>query len=496
MRKMKQQPTQLLSFALLHWLLQLQFHPAQGLLSFHHHHHQPPLFNTQFGRRQLRLLPPTPPSTFDHGKRMSPAFVSIGLGPEKPEKQDEEEEVKELVAGIDYEIPNHEEYRTSRRSQLDEQCDVWFQSLLHGKEAGCLQYNKNDNNDDDDDDDGNGNVTAAQYARDILTTPVPLMNEYILPVDDPDYTPYVTTKLPWTPLVPAYGLEEFGLPIPRRNAETWRHFDVIGMIQQDYSLDISSGTNCPILTKEQVMKYQTILETKGIWLHNKDCEARLIYIDGKFCSQLSKTTNWAYNLGQEMKNDDPKQDDENDHDDMSTTQVIPTNIIPLLKRLTDGFTDELAIPVPCNDELLLSYRNLSKPNHNIGDPTSQFAINVQQGTACFAALNTIKTEAVAYIHAPKQTQHNNHTTTTTTTTNHENNVEDKDQDNTMMMMAQPTTIKPVLIVNAATRTGGVVVVNDDDDDNNNNDDKGVAYHPRNLGGSRRWSTTVSRTILC
>lgn len=57
----------------------------------------------------------------------------------------------------------------------------------------------------------------------------------MLPMEDPEYTPYVNEKLPWEPLLPAFGLEEFGLPVPRRNAETWRHFDVIGMVNQDYS---------------------------------------------------------------------------------------------------------------------------------------------------------------------------------------------------------------------------------------------------------------------
>ena len=55
------------------------------------------------------------------------------------------------------------------------------------------------------------------------------------PVDDPEYTPYVNERLPWEPLLPAFGLEEFGLPVPRRNAESWRHFDVAGMVNQDYS---------------------------------------------------------------------------------------------------------------------------------------------------------------------------------------------------------------------------------------------------------------------
>lgn len=50
-----------------------------------------------------------------------------------------------------------------------------------------------------------------------------------------EWTPYVTARLPWTPLVPSYGLEYYGLPIPRRNAETWRQFDVTGLIEQDYS---------------------------------------------------------------------------------------------------------------------------------------------------------------------------------------------------------------------------------------------------------------------
>ena len=55
------------------------------------------------------------------------------------------------------------------------------------------------------------------------------------PVGSEEWTPYVTTRLPWSPLRPAYGLEEYGLPTPRRNAEAWRHFDVTGMVGQDYS---------------------------------------------------------------------------------------------------------------------------------------------------------------------------------------------------------------------------------------------------------------------
>jgi hypothetical protein len=89
--------------------------------------------------------------------------VSIGLGPEKAETEEEGEEssetTKELVAGVDYEIPDHEAYRTSRRSKLDEQCDQWFGALLGDEtERGVMG-------------------SLADQAREILTTPVALTNE-------------------------------------------------------------------------------------------------------------------------------------------------------------------------------------------------------------------------------------------------------------------------------------------------------------------------------
>lgn len=79
--------------------------------------------------------------------------VSIGLGPEKGK----DDEVKELVPGLDFEVPDHESYRTSRRSKLDEQCDNWFESLM-GNEIGIMG-------------------SLAEDAKTILMTPVPLVNE-------------------------------------------------------------------------------------------------------------------------------------------------------------------------------------------------------------------------------------------------------------------------------------------------------------------------------
>ena len=85
----------------------------------------------------------------------SSLYVSIGLGPEKKEGEDK----KELVAGADYEIPDHEAYRTSRRSKADEQSDVWFGALLGNEEdIGILK-------------------PLAEKTRAILLTPVELVNE-------------------------------------------------------------------------------------------------------------------------------------------------------------------------------------------------------------------------------------------------------------------------------------------------------------------------------
>lgn len=93
-------------------------------------------------------------------------YVSIGLGPAKKTEEDGEDsgaavevEKVELVAGVDYEIPDHEAYRTSRRSKLDEQCDAWFGALLGGEEdRGILG-------------------SLAEEARRTLLAPVPLVND-------------------------------------------------------------------------------------------------------------------------------------------------------------------------------------------------------------------------------------------------------------------------------------------------------------------------------
>lgn len=94
-------------------------------------------------------------SPFATRTRLAVSTGNIGLG---PAAEDQKETKKVLVAGVDYEVPNHEEYRTSRRSKLDETCDAWFGSLLNASDGGVL-----------------GDLSDT--ARTILTTPVELKNE-------------------------------------------------------------------------------------------------------------------------------------------------------------------------------------------------------------------------------------------------------------------------------------------------------------------------------
>lgn len=244
----------------------------------------------------------------------------------------------------------------------------------------------------------------------------------VLPRDHEEWTPYVSTKLPWRPLTPSFGLEEFGLPVPRRNAETWRHFDVASMVGQDYSGSCEGNGEPLDLSDDDLSSYQKQLEESGGWLADDVCQARLVYINGRFVPKLSKEGDLAKNIGE--------------INDSSSEQVKS-----MLSRLTDGFTDELVAPVPIGQDMYAtSYKKLSGPDHSLGEATCQFAINTQQGTACFAALNTRRTGAVAYVHAPKGLDEG--------TEEHP---------------------KPVLILNAVTKDGGAP-----------SGCEGMSFHPRCL----------------
>jgi len=273
--------------------------------------------------------------------------------------------IADQPAAPEVEIDN-EQYRTSRLTKIDEQCDEWYGALLGTSDETTYL----------------GDVSAEARKR-ILTLPE-LKRAPVLLQEDENWTPYQNNVLPTSAVLPAYGLEQYGLPTPRKNAETWRHFDVVGMVNVDYSGQ-PDGIGSELVLEDDIAKrYKSTMKEGGVWMDDEDCAARLVYVDGKYCPTLSKSTNSVRNLS---------------HKDF-TDGSLSDEILKNLNRLPDGFTDELAAEVPSGDSFLTSLKSLSGPDHNVGDPTSQFAMNNQQGTACFAALNSIRTGAVALMDVP------------------------------------------------------------------------------------------------
>jgi len=332
----------------------------------------------------------------------STLFVSIGLGP----GADEDQIQKTVVETEDLPEPDHELFRDSRLSDFDKKCDAWYGSLLSGESFL-------------------GAVSEEASRR--INTLVKLERQPVIEHGEENWTPYQQNILPGSPILPSFGLEQYGLPTPRKNAEAWRQFDVPGLIATDYSGNPSDIGRGLILDETQIKEYEEILKLKGAWIDDEKCSGRLVYINGRYTPSLSYSTEIAKNLGK---------------DDFASGNLSEV-IIENMQRLTDGFTDRLAADVPSGeDDFLTSQKALSGPDHNVGDATSQFAINNQAGTACFAALNSVKSGAVALVNVPSSEEHseNDH--------------------------------KPVvLVVNAITADGGLKADANED---------GVAFHPRSL----------------
>ena len=338
--------------------------------------------------------------------------VSIGLGPESekgssvttsdPTDDDDDDGGDELKKKFDttYDpynsniiirgedglplphITDFEPYRTKRMSRSDKDADAWFTKLL--KNSSGRQ------GDDEDDVYYLGPVSKVHLDR--LMTKAELVDEPILRYgEDEEWTPYVSRRLPTSPLYPAYGLETYGLPVPRRGAEAWRNFDVNGLVSVDYpDRPVGIGTDLDMMSgdRERVI---SSLKNKGAWLDDDMCTARLVYVNGRFCPSLSKQTDHAKNLDFSHFN----------------SGSVSVKTLEFLSRLPDGFTDKLAAEVPVVNakgvsSVLTSHERLSGPDHSVGKATSQFAINGQMGTAAFAALNSVKAGCVAYIESEEK----------------------------------------------------------------------------------------------
>ncbi|KAL3807006.1 hypothetical protein ACHAXA_010482 [Cyclostephanos tholiformis] len=325
-------------------------------------------------------------------------------------------------------ITDFEPYRESRMSSSDKAADAWFKSLLESGGGDVFL----------------GPVSASHMDR--LITKAELVDEPVLRYgEDEEWTPYVSRRLPTSPLYPAYGLETYGLPVLRRGAEAWKNFDVNGIVSVDYSTrPLGIGTDHDI-EEDRRDRVITSLRDKGAWLEDDMCAARLVYVNGRFCPGLSKQTDMAKNLDRSH----------------FESGMVDERTLEYLVRLPDGFTDRLAADVPDTSAKgpLTSYMKLSGPDHNVGKATSQFAINGQQGTAAFAALNSVKAGCVAYVESS--------VTASGGGGGGEGGGEGEGEG------APP---QPVLIVNAQTPSGGGM--NDVESDEEVR--RGVAFHPRTL----------------
>ena len=158
------------------------------------------------------------------------SLCAIGLGPEVEEKEDDngapvaEIDVNKwdyanpyttnnydpnrIIRNEDGEVLPHitdfEPYRTERMTNSDRDADAWFGALLESEGGESFL----------------GSVSAQHKER--LLSKVELVDEPVLKYgEDEEWTPYVSRRLPTSPLYPSYGLETYGLPVLRRGAEAW-----------------------------------------------------------------------------------------------------------------------------------------------------------------------------------------------------------------------------------------------------------------------------------
>ena len=99
----------------------------------------------------------------------SSLHMSFGLGPGSTEEVDATSVKEEKIEGIDYVVPNHELFRKTRLTKIDEQADDWISTLL-----GSI---------DDNDNDDSGRYPLGDVSKNIMKrilTPVTLQEDVSL----------------------------------------------------------------------------------------------------------------------------------------------------------------------------------------------------------------------------------------------------------------------------------------------------------------------------
>ena len=187
----------------------------------------------------------------------------------------------------------------------------------------------------------------------------------------------------------AFGCETYNIPVLRKRAEAWRHFDVDGIVaHQCPALPPSyyDGSEPDTFSSSDLLALSASLEESRVLLPLSSLSARLVYLDGKYVPSLSQPSAHAYDLVATK----------------SSLSSLPPHLSQQFERLPDGASDSFPYssttkrnPIPLSV--------LSGIDHMPGPFNCQFAVNTQQGTAAFAALNTLKLNSLAVVDVPSGT---------------------------------------------------------------------------------------------
>ncbi|GMI31040.1 hypothetical protein TrRE_jg6919 [Triparma retinervis] len=163
-------------------------------------------------------------------------------------------------------------------------------------------------------------------------------------------------------------------PSQAERAEAWRHFDVDGIVAHDFL----SPPPTSLPASLSLPDIKSSLEASNLFLPDSDVEARLVYVDDVFVPSLSITSSSSVNIQN------------------SSPSSLPASLSSYFATLPDGVTDDLPYKATTNRNII-PISKLSGTDHMVGPYNSQSCVNNQQGTACFAALNTVKCSNIALV---------------------------------------------------------------------------------------------------
>ena len=179
------------------------------------------------------------------------------------------------------------------------------------------------------------------------------------------------------------GCESFNIPIMRKRSEAWRHFDVDGILAEDFSSQPPKSLPAGF----DLESVRESLEASRHLLPSEEVAARLVYIDNVFVPSLSI---------QEARSDDGSSFSCYN----ASPHSLPSHFQSHFTILPDAVTDDLPYK-PTTTRNVIPISTLSGEHHMVGPFNSQSAVNNQQGIGGFAALNSIKCEDIAVVDVPE-----------------------------------------------------------------------------------------------